>query len=281
MRRLLENSTESFYWLGFIFADGWFDFKKNTIGVMLSENDREHLNKLCNFLDSSVYEEETNGEYGRFKMVKTLKRDSEVFSLITERYGIIPQKTYNPPTCLISELDNLPNDLFLSFVVGFFDGDGSVVSVPTQNSLTMRFQNHVRWKFLLDYFETRTYAIFKYKKFVPLVKTTTTHNGNKTATLTFARFALINDFSTKIKALNLPVLTRKWDKVNTFLEARQQKLSDGQKKATRNKRWLDNEVNILRETMYNLTAVEIQKRFFEHRTISSVNQKIQLLKRSF
>ena len=49
MRRLLENSTESFYWLGFIFADGWFDFKRNTIGVMLSENDREHLNKLCNF----------------------------------------------------------------------------------------------------------------------------------------------------------------------------------------------------------------------------------------
>jgi hypothetical protein len=277
MKRLLDDTTESMYWIGFLLADGWFDFRKNYIGLTLSIKDKSHVMKLCEFLDSVAYEEETHGEYGTFKMWRTTKRDKDTFNLLTTKYGILPKKTYNPPTKLISNLDVISDDLFLSFMIGFFDGDGSMVSIPKHNSLSMRFQNHSGWKFLLEYFEERVYDIFKYKKSVKLTKLITTQQGNDTVCLSLARYALVNSISEKVNELNLPVLSRKWDKVDQFLKIRQQKMGAGQMVSKRNKRWLDAEIHILKQNS-GLSVVELQQKYFPNRTYNSISGKVNSLK---
>ena len=281
VEKLLEQTCSSAYWLGFIFADGWFDFKRYSIGVHVSEKDKEHLTELCSFINSELYKNAwvTSGFKASGSMVRTTKRNTEVFNKLVSEYGIQPKKTYNPPLNLTSKLEQMTDDMFLSFMIGFFDGDGSLVSVPSQNSLTMRFQNHISWEFLLTYFEYRVYKIFTYNKNAILTRAVTTKNGNKTAMLSFARYALINDICSKTKTLNLPVLNRKWKKVDIFLQHRQNKLKANQKTSKRNIWWLDDEIDLLICNHIHMSVAEIQKQFFPNRSYSSICGKLQMLRR--
>ena len=48
--KLLEETNEKYYWLGFLLADGSFG-KKKELKIGLSNKDKEHLIKLQNFLN--------------------------------------------------------------------------------------------------------------------------------------------------------------------------------------------------------------------------------------
>lgn len=280
MERLLEQTCSSMYWLGFIFADGWFDFNRHSIGVQVSDKDQDHLTKFCSFLNSSLATDNSlkSGFKASSDMVRTTKRSAETFNALVTTYGVQPRKTYNPPLKLIDRLEQTSDDMFISFMVGFFDGDGSLVSVPSQNSLTMRFQNHASWKFLLTYFEHRVYKIFAYNKPTPLTKLVTTKGGNETAMLVFARYDLVKDIFSKTKSLSLPTLTRKWEKVDAFFSIRQDKLRVNNKTSKRNKLWLDDEISLLVHNCDRMSIEELRTQFFPTRSHSSVSGKLRTLR---
>lgn len=281
MEILLKQTPTSLYWLGFIFADGWFDFKTKGIGVHVSADDEDHLQLLCDYVESKMYTDKgaNSGFNATTVFVRTQFRDKDSFEILVERFGLQPKKTYNPPTKLIRVLDTCSDDLFLSFMLGFFDGDGCIVSVPSQNSLTMRFQNHISWKFLLDFFEKRLYEVYPYHKTTTLTKELITRNGNHTAMLCLARYSLIEDIRNIGIRLELPLLTRKWEKVETFMEQRQIKMRDGQIKAKRNRRWLDSEIELLKANLDKPSSELVE--LFEGRTYNSINGKQNVLRRLF
>ena len=49
--KLLEDTPESFYWMGFLIADSHISIKNNRIELSLAEQDLEHLYKYSKFIN--------------------------------------------------------------------------------------------------------------------------------------------------------------------------------------------------------------------------------------
>lgn len=120
------DKPDKAYWLGFIYADGYITTKQKCgnriLGISLSIDDINHLNKLNNCLQSDVpiktYLQKTgyavNTTYCRLTLTsKTLTDD-------LMSHGVYEKKTniLKPP--------QIPQHLIKDFIRGYFDGDGSV-----------------------------------------------------------------------------------------------------------------------------------------------------------
>lgn len=119
---LMGDSLDVFYWLGFILADGSISNRGN-LRIRLSVVDKAHLEKLGSVLGIKVteYTYNTNFKEGRGCSLTCL--DSINGPKILERLRVQSNKTKNPPT----NLDFLTTDCqFISFLLGFIDGDGTV-----------------------------------------------------------------------------------------------------------------------------------------------------------
>lgn len=129
---LLKETPETYYWIGFLLADGHFDNGKRIV-VGLSEHDRDHLEKFAKYI----------GYNGTFSLVKREPHnavrlsamDTEVVGKLCEKFSIKSNKTYNPP----ESLNWIPEDLFLCLLAGFIDGDGSI------NESCIRIKVHISW----------------------------------------------------------------------------------------------------------------------------------------
>jgi hypothetical protein len=121
--RFFSNDTpESFYWAGFLAADGFVRDSGGTqfAGLTIAVKDRVHLEKFVKevrytgIIEDAVWHQKDFGV-----SVRICSRD--MFSDLS-RFNIIPRKTlvYTFPKWIISH--NLVNH----FMRGYFDGDGSV-----------------------------------------------------------------------------------------------------------------------------------------------------------
>jgi len=75
LERLLENTPEAYYWIGFLMADGNFDIHGyvNRLTLFLSEKDKEHIQKFSQFIEVPVTtrkEKENNTNLGLIKSRK-------------------------------------------------------------------------------------------------------------------------------------------------------------------------------------------------------------------
>lgn len=184
LRALIDESNESYYWLGFLMADGHFS-KNGQIQVNLSEKDLQHLIKFSNFV----------------KYKKNLYKpnlyicDNRVIPLLCERYKIVSNKTYNPPN-----ITNVYGDKLFSLIIGFIDGDGNI-----NDKGYLRIKVHSSW-----------YDVIK-KMMEHLV-------GNANFNISIDKYNLVTASITKIELmkkikqkvidLNINFLERKWDRVN-------------------------------------------------------------------
>ena len=108
------------YILGLIAADGNISSKENGIFIALKETDKEILEKINNELGNTrpikIYERAD--EYEKTAKLSfwssTIKKD-------LSHYGLNPNKTFNiePPYFLLPEYH-------ISYIRGYFDGDGSI-----------------------------------------------------------------------------------------------------------------------------------------------------------
>ena len=127
--RIFENidNKEKAYWLGFFAADGYvYQRSKNNsgnfCGINISRKDREHLEKLRKFMDSNVKiidHIQTEGFSNNTPMSKIIFNSNEMVSDLINK-GVVPRKS------LILEPPKIKEEFYLPYILGYFDGDGSI-----------------------------------------------------------------------------------------------------------------------------------------------------------
>lgn len=121
-----ELSYQSAYWLGFFAADGCITSNSNQLTLALAEKDISHLIKFKEFLESEhplkkkiiklSYEKIGTREYTAWEF---RIRSYEIVKAML-KYNITPKKS------LTLEFPNLPEEYIRSFILGYFDGDGTI-----------------------------------------------------------------------------------------------------------------------------------------------------------
>ena len=117
------DTPEKAYWLGFIYADGYITSSNGKkIGITLSLKDIDHVKKFKQSVKSTYpikeycydtsYKKDT--EYCRLLM----SSDNMYDNLMS--YGVFENKTN------IIKKPNIEYNMFRYFILGYFDGDGSI-----------------------------------------------------------------------------------------------------------------------------------------------------------
>ena len=196
---LLKPDLESFYWAGFIAADGCIQ-KDNQLMVAISVSDIDHITKLAEYLNTSVKTYQTssgfteNYEYARVNIL-----DPEHIEVFKQKFDFGIRKTYNPPD--FARYRHFSKSQLTAFLLGFVDGDGYITKY-----CTLRIQNHPSWEDFL------TKILQKIE--IPFNKTidTQTKTGRKYVTHKLQVQNVIELYAFAVRN-NLPILARKWDKI--------------------------------------------------------------------
>ena len=110
-----RNDMASYYWAGFLAADGWIEGIRNRVGLALKAYDIGHLEKfklavgsshdICPFMSNTAFRIRFNSEI----MVRDLEHN----------FNITPAKTHTYAMPYIEE-----DYLLLEFLRGYIEGDG-------------------------------------------------------------------------------------------------------------------------------------------------------------
>ena len=123
------QSPNMAYILGLIASDGSVSKKENLIAIQLLESDKSILEEIRKETQSerplSMYTRKNTGH-----IIATFRVWSKSWKDDLAHYGIVPNKTFilKPPELLKPEYR-------IDFIRGYFDGDGSIYSNPSQNKL--------------------------------------------------------------------------------------------------------------------------------------------------
>lgn len=192
-------------------ADGYFNHDTYTLGLEISSKDLLHLKKLAKILKVKIHTRTKNlkykGNIKQFTMVSINKTDQILIKEFIEKFDIKPNKTINPPTNINFKNDNL----FLAFLIGFIDGDGSITKLSGKYNKGYRctLECHKNWLLFLIWITDKFYDILDLN--IRRGKVYISNRGSaltaicKTSTLIFLK--------NKVKELKLPVLKRKWSKI--------------------------------------------------------------------
>lgn len=190
---LLNETLESFYWLGFIIADG--SFYDNTFELNISKKDTEHLELFKQFLNSGkiIEKPSTNS-------VRLLIHDRHSVQKVIKKFGFIENKTYNPLNFdTFFKIYN--NNLILSLLIGIIDGDGHISRNSAANARSITITAHENWEnFYKNLFDNLNIEVY-----INRVKDTnciTIGMYKRKLLLTIYNFIINN---------NIPHLKRKWD----------------------------------------------------------------------
>jgi hypothetical protein len=206
LSNLLQDTPEAYYWIGFLIADGSFS-NNNRLSLGISSKDEIAMKKFCSFVDGKYYIEK-EGTIVRFACM-----DTAIVATLKEKFGIKTNKTYNPP------LLSIPNDtLFLSFFIGFIDGDGCIQNVYKRQDTAIIIKLHKTWINVLQTISARLYSICDIKQY-PIVKLNTAGY----ARMNITNGQVVHFLKTKALTFKLPVLLRKWDKIDLNYESRTMK----------------------------------------------------------
>jgi len=207
---LLQDTPEAFYWIGFIFADGSIINNKTRLSVSLAEKDHAHLLKLASFLSTTtkVYIEH-GGWVDNSPFCKLRIQDKQKVPKLCEKFDLKSRKTYNPPTLCIND-----DNLFVSFFCGFTDGDGCIaVNKNRKNCINLSIKVHGSWENALRYMEHRVYKALQLTKYRNVKLTSINKKGF--AVLRLSDNTLIRKIKQRAVELKLPIMNRKWDKIDT------------------------------------------------------------------
>lgn len=200
---LLEDVPESYYWVGFLLADGCIH--NNSLTLTSTVKDIEHIEKFrlyinaenCvrRFFPTNSYSNTERcgiGVYHRFDVSK-----------IQDKFDWKHNKTYNPPRTIPNEINHV-----LSLLIGYIDGDGSILNRRKSKAKMISFQIHVSWHEWLLMIHNSLESYLGYAVSAPKKDKDgycSWHISNTTTHQTLKRFALSN---------NLPILNRKWDRID-------------------------------------------------------------------
>lgn len=205
LRKLLDDSLLSYYWLGFLFADGHFT-KNGRLVVTLSIKDKNHLISFSEFLNSDI--SVRYAKDGRSCTVAVM--DVNTLNAIRSRYDVSNNKSVTPPN-----ISTLSGDKLTSFAIGFIDGDGRIFKQHNRDDCGITIKVHSSWIDVLNYMFQKESAYLQNSGYGCI-------NITKISEVVYYKtFALDH---------NLPVLKRKWDKIDVERESRNNGMDDRERK---------------------------------------------------
>jgi hypothetical protein len=128
---LLAETNEAYYWAGFIFADGSISKDYKSFNMRLSDKDFEHTLKFRKFIN-----------YTGIQQSNDISVSSPHIKTFCDKFDIVNNKSH---VCIPYEkYKNMPYDLWLSWFIGYTDGDGSIVKrKDRENLVNVRYVAHV------------------------------------------------------------------------------------------------------------------------------------------
>ncbi len=206
IEKLLEETPEAYYWVGFLLADG--NLCGNRIKIALSVSDLDHLKKFAAFIEMNpdricIWTRPSDGyTYCSIAIVNALAAKG-----LREKFGFRERKTYNPPI-VTHEL----NDLLISMYAGFVDGDGCIRNLHLRNDFNIAIKCHSSWLDFLTKLQSDLYKFFEEHKHGYI--STALINSRGYAYVTLSNVLLLGKLKAFLKGLNLPIMTRKWDVID-------------------------------------------------------------------
>jgi hypothetical protein len=206
---LLLDHPLTYYWIGFLMADGHFGSKR--ISLVLAKKDKEHIEAFAEFIKCPNVRQEK-----RSYSIKA--QDRITVPKIIQKFKLSNRKTYNPP-----DLSWIGDQLFVSLAIGFIDGDGSIGKQSGRQHAICRIKVHRSWLANLRLISNRLCGL------AGCIPAKAKINKQGYAEINFSNSVLLRYLKKKTIELELPVLKRKWDKIDenfvprtdpTFLENR-------------------------------------------------------------
>jgi hypothetical protein len=195
MKILIEDKLESFYWIGFILADGHIS-DESRIKIMLSIKDLKHLEKYKAYLECdkiSIVD----------KMCYISIHNKEICPEICNKFHIESDKTYNPPNL---SLYHFSKELLFALIIGIIDGDGCINKVYKRQDCNLRIHLHKSWLENLIFIENFLYDYFSIKK----EKIYSKIGNDGYSILTISDNTLLKKIKKECLRLEMPIMYRKW-----------------------------------------------------------------------
>ena len=199
LSNLLNDTYETFYWIGFLLADGSFSNTRIIFG--LSAHDKEQLEKFAKFIKYKqdikiIYKKLKDKQFG---FCSLSVQDKIIVPQIINKFDIKSAKTYNPP----QSINKWNRKLILALFAGFIDGDGSIIKKTNRKDAKLGIKIHSSWLHILEEFSN---IIFN-KNYCCI-------NKEGYAYLAIEEFPILRKLKLEILNLHIPLLERKWNNID-------------------------------------------------------------------
>jgi predicted RNA-binding Zn-ribbon protein involved in translation (DUF1610 family) len=133
-----EKSLETFYWVGFILADG--NFYNNRFELGLKEDDIDVLKSFADYIEFKgdiKHRDSTNSNRIQFNNKPSIEK-------LMKEYGFNCDKTHNP--CSFESFKDYSKEQITSLLIGIIDGDGNIQENGSTYTNTITITAHNSWK---------------------------------------------------------------------------------------------------------------------------------------
>ena len=137
---IFENidTTEKAYWLGFLAADGCNYQREHNASIILNihQKDIKHLEKFKQFCNTDAEIKSYIGYEGfsnQTPMCKITLNSKKISNDLIDK-GILPNKS------LILQPPKISKEFYKPFILGYFDGDGSISKTSQYNNYSISIQ---------------------------------------------------------------------------------------------------------------------------------------------
>jgi len=209
-----EKSLQACYWAGFIAADGNINKKRNLLQIGLSIIDEIILKSFkdnINF-DGVIFKYKSKSRIIASNNKLTDSKECIGMAIVSKQicddlwnnFKIGPRKslTHEPPTGLTFEQE-------LAFIIGYIDGDGSIIVLKRNLKYPIKF-NIVGTEIFLNWVSSKIKQLSKLDSKI---------NSHKTQSKAYSlqgsdKFAY--DVLKYLEVIPVPKLNRKWDKIRNL-----------------------------------------------------------------
>lgn len=208
-------TPDSVYWLGMLASDGCVYENRNKIYINAQAEDKEHIESFIKFIDytGEVKERPAKCKGKEYPSVY-LELNSKIMKERLIELGIVSDKSNKD----IDYLNYIPEEYKMYFILGYLDGDGSIVNSISAKSITI-LGNFLFINSIIDYLST--HYIFST---ITEVKRKDMKNKNKKYNLNMQQYYSMYLFCKEYLKYDSPYqLKRKKEKVEellSFLEER-------------------------------------------------------------
>lgn len=211
---LLKDVHESYYWIGFILADGCIT-KTNRLMITLSTKDRHHIEKFANYIQyPKITDSTSETNYGTAVYSRVAVQNQKIVSEIKNKYKISNNKTYEG-----YNLNIIPSEFRLSLICGYIDGDGRIGNRTTKGKQfpMISFRVHSRWGSFLE----QLYQEISIKCNIEPKNHSISKDGY--ATIHITKTAMMKYLKRHALYNNLPILDRKWSLIDLNTDTQYEK----------------------------------------------------------